>query len=350
MKETKKTKRKKILILFCGGTISMRKDPETGALNVSHGMNQFFEIEPRMRTLANIDFNFIANLDSTDVTKNLWEKLVNAIYENYPKYDAFLISMGTNTLAYCSSAISFALTNLGKPVVITGAQIPIETINTDGRNNLVNALRVCNMELGGVFVVFGSKIILGCRAKKVSESDLDAFKTFNDSDFGEIGVGIILNKDTNKAHNDSLIIKNGFDDHIACFTMIPGLDPNIIVGLIDNGIKGFILRGYGSGDTPTNFVPAFEYARMKKIPIVITTQCPGGATALGLNEPGLKALEAGAIQVFDMSMESMSTKLMWLLQQKCPYEKIKEMMQTNLRGEINPKKAKIITSKAMELG
>ena len=344
-----KSKLRKVLILFCGGTISMHKDLKTGALNVSHGMNQFFEIEPRMKSLADIHFKFIANIDSTDADRHLWESLVDAIEKEYINYDAFLISMGTNTLAYCSSAISFALTNVGKPVVLTGAQIPIEAISTDGRNNLINALRICNMDLGGVFVVFGSKIILGCRAKKVSESDLDAFKTFNDSDFGEIGVGIILNKDSNKAHNEPLIAKNGFYDNIVCFTMIPGLDPNIIVELINRGVKSFVLRGYGTGDIPQNFIPALEYAREKKVPVVVTTQCPGGATALGINELGLKALKAGVIQVFDMSMESMTTKLMWLLHQNISYEKIKGLMQTNLKGEINPSKARIIASKAMDL-
>ncbi|OGH74233.1 MAG: hypothetical protein A3G00_02880 [Candidatus Magasanikbacteria bacterium RIFCSPLOWO2_12_FULL_43_12] len=260
---------------------------------------------------------------------------MDLIDKNYSNYDGFLVTCGTNTMAYVSSALSFALGDIGKPVVFTGAQIPAEVINTDAHNNFVNALRVAIMDIAGVFVVFGSKIILGCRAKKVNESALEAFDVFNDTPFGEIMIKIRINrKNYNHRCNKKLVVKNGFDDNIACFTLIPGLKPECLIKLIDHNVKGLILRAFGSGDVPYDLFPALKYARKKKVPVLITTQCPRGATVMGINEPGRKALEFGVIQVFDMSMEAMSTKLMWALAHKVPYSKMKKFIQTNLVGEI----------------
>ncbi len=341
--------KRKVLLLFCGGTISMSKDAKTGALDVAHGADQFFKIEPRIVEIAQIDVRFVDNLDSTDMIHRQWERMVDIIDEEYKNYDGFLITMGTNTMAYASSAVSFALTGIGKPVVFTGAQIPAEVISTDGRNNLVNALRVAAMDLGGVFLVFGSKIILGCRAKKYSESDLDAFKTFNDSDFAEISIGIKINKEGYDRHDRPFKAKNGFEDNIACFTCIPGLRNEHLIALIEGGIKGIILRAFGSGDVPHELLPALRRAREKKIPVVITTQCPGGATVMGLNDPGLQALRQGkVIQAFDMCMEAMSTKLMWLLKQGIPYEELRDNMQKSLCGEVSTKRVKVFLNQELQ--
>lgn len=319
----------------------MHKNPKTKALEIANTTEQLFQLEPRVGEICDIDSVFIDNIDSTNVDHTHWEKLVDAITKRYAAFDGFVVTMGTNTMAYCSAALSFALQGIGKPVVLTGAQIPAESLSTDARNNFINALRLATMSAAGVFVVFGSKIIRGCRAKKVSESELDAFKTFNQKDFGEIGVGMLFNFKQPR-HNEPLVAKNGFDDRVVCLTLIPGLRPNVIEQLIDSGTRGIILRAYGSGDIPYDFIPALEYAKKKEVPIVVTTQCPGGATVMGINDVGLKALGTGVIQAFDMCMEAMSTKLMWLLGQKTPYEDIKELMEKNFIGEVDVSRAAMI--------
>ena len=206
-------KKPKILILFCGGTISMTKNLK-GSLVGHYSADQLFKMEPRVKQMADLDVELVANIDSTNMGRSDWEKLVDLIKKNYLLYDGFIITCGTNTMAYASSALSFALPNIGKPVVFTGAQIPAEEISTDAHNNFVNALRVAIMNISGVFVVFGSKIIIGSRAKKVNESELDAFDVFNDSDFGEIMINIKINRKYNRRHNKKLIVKNGFNDNI----------------------------------------------------------------------------------------------------------------------------------------
>lgn len=340
-KNGEKQKKKNVLLLFCGGTISMHKD-ERGVADVSDfGAEQLFQLEPRITELANVTVRYIVNIDSTDMAKGVWEQMVDVIGKEYKNYDGFLITQGTNTMAYASSALTWALLGIGKPVVLTGSQIPAETISSDARNNVVNGLRLATMNLGGVFVVFGSKIILGCRAKKQSESEIDAFKTFNDSDFGEISIAMVIKKQSNPGHNRPFKIHNGFEDNIACLTLIPGLRPEAITTLIDNGAKGIVLRAYGSGDISQNLLSALYYAQEKKVPVVVTTQCPGGATVIGVNKIGFMTLQTGIIQAFDMSMETMSTKLMWLLGQGVSYEELKKKMHEDMAGEVNVSRAKI---------
>lgn len=319
----------------------MHKNNETGALDVSHSADQLFELAPRAREICEIDIEFVDNIDSSNMVHTHWEKIATVIGNRYHNYDGFVITMGTNTMAYCSAALSFALKGIGKPVILTGAQIPAEAISTDARNNFVNALRLSTMDLSGVFVVFGSKIIRGCRAKKVSESELDAFKTFNQKDFGEIGVGTLFNF-RQPRHQGSFSPQCTFDDRVICLTSIPGLQPDIITKLVDLDMKGIIIRAYGSGDIPYSFIPSLEYAKKKGVPVLITTQCPGGATVMGVNDVGLKALDAGAIQAFDMCMEAMSTKLMWILGQNTPFGDIKRLMEQNMVGEVDFTRAAMI--------
>lgn len=225
-------------------------------------------------------------------------------------------------------------------LVITGAQIPATQIASDARNNLTNSVRVIleyGRALAGVIVVFGSRIIRGCRAKKVSESALDAFNSYNAPLLGTIGIDIRMNSGAIEAreHGWPFAPVNRFDDRIISLTLVPGLQSSLLTGLIDSGVKGIVLRAYGTGDVPHLLFPALEYAREKEIPVIITTQCPDGATMIGRNEPGRQAMELGIVPAYDMSMEAMTTKLMWLLGQDFGYAETCRFMLHNFAGEID---------------
>ncbi len=171
---------------------------------------------------------------------------------------------------------------------------------------------------------------------KNSESDLDAFKTFNSDDMGEIGIQVKLKGAYKRRHKEKWVPKPGFKSNIAVITLETGISPEVFETLLKSDIDGFVIRAYGAGDMPTRLLPFLKEANKKKIPIVITTQCPNGVTQMNLNLVGMRALSTGLVQVFDMSMESMTTKLRWLLAHDTPYEKIKGMMEDNLCGEIVP--------------
>jgi len=326
----------KICVLFCGGTIVMEPDPKTGALDVGGGTESILNLEPRLRDTYDLSVIFIDNIDSSNMTMGHWDKIVNTISENYDKFDGFVITHGTNTMGYTSSAISFALQGIGKPVVLTGAQIPANKLESDARQNFVNAVKLAGMDISGVYVVFGSKIILGCRAKKDNEYDLNAFKTFNGYDVGEIGIQIQIKGKYSRRHKKKFQAKPGFESNLAVITMEPGISKGIFDSLLKGGVHGFVLRAFGAGDMPHWLIPFLDEAHQRKIPIVVTTQCPNGVTRMNLNLVGKHALDTGVIQAFDMSMESMTTKLHWLLAHKTPYEKVKQLMETDMCGEVAP--------------
>ena len=313
----------------------MATDAKTGAAAPRYGPEQLIGLDDRITQFGTIQQFELCNLDSTEMEPTHWSSLVDAISYRYDEFDSFVITTGTNTLSYLSSAISFALQGIGKPVLVTGSQIPAEKPHSDARSNFVNALRVCSEDLSGVFVVFGSKIIRGCRAKKMSESELDAFASFNSRNFADIGVKIVFREKAPR-HARPFQAINGFENRVCSLTLVPGMSSEVFRVLIDGGMRGIILRAFGSGDVPTALVPGLRYAREHEVPVIVTTQCPHGVTSLGINAVSYASLDEGVVEAFDMSMEAMTTKLMWLLHQAVPYEKLRELMQDNLVGEIYP--------------
>lgn len=291
------------------------------------------------------------------ITKD-WELLIQTIYDQYDNYDAFMVTHGTNTMGYSTAAVSYALGNLGKPIVFTGSQVSYNILGTDAVVNLENTLRVITEQeqLIGVFLIFGSKIITGTRVKKITEFDYDAFKTFGRlADVGYIGNIITINQESLDRHlsylgtksktKTGLEVKNHFDNNIISLTEFPGLKAEYIIKLAESGVKGFILRATGAGDPNVakddcdypNLREAFVYLQKHKIPIVVTTQAPDGVSSMNLNEPGILAKQLGAIPAWDMSMETMVTKLSWLIANDYSYEEIQKLMLTSFRGEIDKK-------------
>jgi len=326
--------RNKVLVLFCGGTIVMEEKAD-GSLAVPDSQVSAIEllrnVEPRLSTIADYDIEFIANIDSTNLTPADWDRMLVRIKEKYQDYEGFVITHGTDTMAYTAAALSVAIKNLGKPVVLTGSQIPASKIETDARLNLVNAFRVATLDISGVFIVFDQRIILGCKATKASESSLDAFQTVNGEDAGEISIEIKIKPWVKKRipHPHQIEISPGFEHDIFVYTITPGCDPADLEFLLNNEkIKGIIIRAYGTGNIPYGFEDFFKRARQKKLPVVVTSQCLHGKTLMPLYDVGRKALELGAIEGHEQSLEILCAKLMWGLRH-CP-DRIEEFFQEEI--------------------
>jgi L-asparaginase len=367
----------KILLITTGGTIAQAHDAQGRTILQQGGQDigsspfriRVNEIINRLNNTAAksgetyaievIDIYEAFNKDSSNVISEDWVVLIDKIIEQYDNYDAFVITHGTNTLGYTSSALSFALGRLGKPIVLTGSQVSFDYPGSDALMNLENAIRIAaysKEKLNGVMVVFGSMIISGTRVKKTTEFNYDAFKSFNIGSLGRIGNFVRIDRDNLIAHMSflgnpaklckELEIKKNFDTHIASLTEYPGMDSSIFRALVEgeSEVKGFILRATGAGDPNVvsdgdkdkfrNLRDGFEYLRNKGIPIVVTTQAPDGIASMDINTPGIEAYALGAIPAKDMSMESMTVKLAWLLGRKIPYDEMREMMTTPFRGEI----------------
>jgi L-asparaginase len=301
---------KKILLISTGGTISQEKD-DSGITKSSESKTAdafttyLNTLNEQMHLDLSITPKAILNKDSSNIIPTDWTKMADTIVEEYDNYDVFIISHGTNTLGYTAAALSFALGNLGKPVILTGAQVPIGYLGSDATMNLENTIRLIVQSpypLAGVIAVVASYIITGTRVKKTNEYDYEAFKAFNqDTAIGRIGRTIKINEDSLNNHlsflapmaktKEELEYNTSFNNNIISLTEFPGLKSDNIYMLADKGIKGVILRGTGAGDVNVsnenyeNLKGAFEYLREKQIPIIVTTQAPDGIASMDVNEP-----------------------------------------------------------------
>ena len=368
---------KKVLLITTGGTIAGNVASNKKEEELIKDSNSFAEIlsntckfiEKTAKIKVEIDHEPLCDVDSSDIRPEEWIQLAQLIKDRYDDYDSFLITHGTNTMGYTAAALSFSLANLDKPVVITGSQVPAGMPGSDAIANLENSLRTAVLDrkkgkapIKGVMAVFGSHIITGTRVKKSTEFDYDAFKSFGENSIGRIGRIIDINEanlakhvsylDTKRYESarlgKDLICENAFEMRIASLTEFPGMDPSIFENLIlHNDIKGFVLRAFGAGDPSTRLREALVQLKNREIPIVITTQAPNGNSNFQVNEPGKEIAEANlAIPAYDMSIESQTTKLAWLLAKKAKkeisYKQLCEEMTTDLRGEVNARREGII--------
>jgi L-asparaginase len=302
----------------------------------------------------------IPGVDSSNILPDHWKQIALMIKDKYDDYESFVITHGTNTLGYTCAALSFALANPNKPIILTGSQVPAGLPGSDALLNLENAIRVATWkregtQIKGVLGVFGSHIITGTRVKKDTEFDYDAFKSFNTGSVGRIGRIINLNETNLAKHNSYLTTSLGpaartqadlrcepeFDMRIASLTEFPGMSPGLFKTLVEkNDIKAFILRAFGAGDPSERHLEAFRFLKNEKIPIVVTTQAPNGNSNFQVNEPGLiLRKEKLAIPAYDMGIEAQTTKLAWLLYKKMrgdlSYSDLSVEMIRDIHGEIN---------------
>ncbi|MBT3464676.1 asparaginase [archaeon] len=352
---------KRILVIFTGGTVAGNVAKSKVSQHVKSDPNSFLSILNASIDIVKLNWNTeinaktldLFNIDSSNMQPENWTTLVETIAKRYDEFDSFIILHGTNSMGYPAAALSFAFENINKPVILTGAQVPLGYLGTDATTNLVNALRLAVWgyhEVKGVMAVFGSKIISGTRVKKGTDFDYDPFRSFQTGALGQIGRFLRIDENAMHEHvkylskvrplaiqSRVLSVKKDFDTKsIANITEFPGMSADIFQNLVENvGIKAFIFRAFGAGDPSSHLFPAFKYLKKKKIPIIVTTQAPSGVSSFQVNETGQYLAQHDlAIPAHDMSMESMVTKLGNLLAQNLSYDNIKLKMLENMHGEI----------------
>ncbi len=334
--------RKKVYIAYTGGTIGMKKSgggyrPAPGYLEKM--MNNIPELKSDILPDYQIS-EYKPLLDSSNMTPDDWLKIANDIAVHYKEFDGFVVLHGTDTMAYTASALPFMLQGLQKPVILTGAQIPLCKIRNDARENLITALLIAaNYKIPEVCLCFGDKLLRGNRAVKVDADSLDAFESPNFPALGTVGIEININWNLilPTAKTRKPLTVNALNEaRVAGLRLFPGVSIDIIKNFLQPPIRGLILQTYGMGNAPgdSKLISALKAANDRGVVIVNCTQCLKGTVNMEDYATGAALARAGVISGFDMTMEAALAKLSFLLNQKLPVTKIKKMMQTNLRGEL----------------
>ena len=333
-----RVRKAKILLLFTGGTIAQIYDPKIKALRPAQTPMDILQLAPELKEQFEIGYRYIANIDSSNMQPSLWQELAEAIYEEYDKYDGFVITHGTDTMSYTASALSFSLTNLGKPVVLTGAHLPPDAPGSDAKNNLSNAFHVARMNLAEVVIVFGSWIVRGNRSTKKDEGSLETIWSPIFPELGRIRMDISLwNFSPKRDEAKKPVLQTGFEEKIMVFTAFPGLQSTFVESVLNTGAKGIIIRGFGPGNLPiadNSLMESIKKYIAKQIPVVIMSQTAVGLTKISLYETGVVAQKLGVISSEDMTLEATLTKLMWTLHQTQDMAEIGSLMKKNIAGEI----------------
>ncbi len=300
-----------------------------------NALSSIMSYEPRLKEIADIDLHYVINIDSSDMLPKTWDDIAKVIYENHEKYDGFVVIHGTDTMAYTSSGVSFALQHPGKPIVFTGSQIPGHNLESDARHNLVNAVKLATKDVAEIMVLFGDRILLGVRTTKVSHVKLNAFSSVNWPKLGQVGTDLQFFRPVKKKTGQKPQLFPGFESRIICISLIPGMPVELLEQTLEEGVRGVILSSFGTGNIPHSYLMFLEKAKKKGVPVVIRSQCLEGITNMGVYASGQAALERGAIEAYDMSREAATTKLMWALHRTDSLSEIKAIMHKNYVGEIH---------------
>ncbi|SFB74571.1 L-asparaginase [Flexibacter flexilis DSM 6793] len=335
-----------ILVIYTGGTLGMVFD-EVGKHLVPFDFEQILDKIPELSrfgfSLTVISFNQL--IDSANVSPAHWIALATLIEENYAKYNGFVIIHGTDTMAYSASALSFLLENLNKPVILTGAQLPIGAVRTDARENLITALEIAAARKDGrplvteVCIYFNNKLLRGNRAKKVESAQFGAFESANYPALAECGIRIDYNSLVIKPYQpfSTLKVYKKMDTRVAILKLFPGVGPEIVESIINlPNLKGVVIETYGSGNAPTEswFIESLKKAINKGIIVYNVSQCNGGTVMQGRYETSKSLMQIGVLSGGDITTEAAVTKLMFLLGNDDSYGDVKRNLTRAIRGEM----------------
>jgi L-asparaginase len=335
-----------ILIIYTGGTIGMKQNPETGAL-APFNFDQILSEVPELRkfgfTLDTLSFN--PPVDSSDITPDFWVELAAIIEKNYENYNGFVVLHGTDTMSFTASALSFMLENLDKPVVLTGSQLPIGMLRTDGKENLISAIEIAAASRNGqplvpeVTIFFENRLFRGNRTTKHNAEHFNAFRSDNYPILAEAGISIKYNYSFihYATQQRKLKVHPELNTNIAVLKLFPGISPQVVDAVFNTeGLQAVILETFGSGNAPSRqwFLKRIKQAVDKGILIYNVTQCHAGSVDMEKYDNGLLLKKAGVISGNDITFEAAVAKLMFLLGKNLPLQQLTNEVKNSISGEI----------------
>ncbi len=336
-----------ILVIYTGGTIGMKHNPETGSLAPFN----FEQIEEEVPELKKFGFkietvSFSPLVDSSNIQPDFWVRLVGIVSSNYDRYDGFVILHGTDTMSYTASALSFMIQNLDKPIILTGSQLPIGTLRTDGKENLISAIEIAAARKNGqplvpeVCIFFENMLFRGNRTTKHNADHFNAFRSDNYPALAEAGINIRYNHAYINYPTGLRELKTftNLDTNIAILKIFPGITPAVVDGILSiKGLRAVILETFGSGNAPTAswFLDRVRHAVEQGVVVLNVTQCHAGSVDMEKYETGILLKKIGVKSGYDITTEAAVAKLMFLLGQEYTAAELRLRLDESINGEIS---------------
>ena len=335
--------RKKVYIAYTGGTIGMEKTPEGYRPRRGFLAEQMAEMpelrDPEMPACRLHEYEPL--LDSSNMTPAEWLRIASDVAGHHDAYDGFIVLHGTDTMAYTASALPFMLQGLGKPVVVTGSQIPLAAVRNDARENLITALQIASrFAIPEVCLYFGGKLLRGCRAVKVDADGLEAFASPNFPPLGEAGVEFKVNWDLVRPPPPAgvaLRVQALTEARVGVLRLFPGISASVVANVLRPPLHGLVLETFGAGNAPDRdpeLLAAIAEATARGVVVVATTQCLSGTARLGQYATGAALAKAGVISGYDLTPEAALAKLFYLFSIGLSPAEVRLEMPRDYHGEI----------------
>ena len=335
--------KKKILIINTGGTIGMVKT-ENGYAPDGTYFRKALEDMGALKADIMPEWGYAETeelLDSSNMTVEDWNRIGGIIAGHYDGYDGFVVLHGTDTMAYTASALSFMLENLGKPVVLTGSQIPLCEVRSDGRDNIISSLLIAaSGKVKEVAIYFGGTLLRGNRSMKYSADGLTAFVSPGYPPLAEAGISIKYNEAylAGEEPCGPFVFVPFEDVPIGVIKVFPGIQFKLFESIMTESLKGIVIETFGSGNIPRGgeaLLPIIEKAFANGTVVTVCSQCPQGTVSLGTYETSSSLKKAGAVSGLDMTTEAAVAKLYYLFSKGYGKEEVKDLMGASLRGEMS---------------
>lgn len=333
--------KKRVAILYTGGTIGMKPTPDGYAPEPGH-LSRLMASMPGFsapEVPAYIIREYEPLLDSSNMGPRHWQIIARDIAKLYTGFDGFIVIHGTDTMAYTASALPFMLEGLDKPVILTGSQIPLCEIRSDGRDNLITALMIiARAPVPEVCLCFGNRLLRGCRATKVDAAGFQAFDSPNYPDLGTIGVTIRTRRPCMPPETARELTVHALSEaRVGALRLFPGISAELVANVLRSPLQGLVLETYGMGNGPSDdreLMAVLAEACGRGVVIVNCTQCLRGAVNQSGYQAGSALAACGVASGADMTPEAALTKMIYLFSLGLPPEEIRTQMTRNLRGEL----------------